>query len=265
MPAAPPWEPGVPSSRGDVLPAAAGEMRGGAGVCLCRVKERHHRGRPNSSSESSAKHSRHTSERRKSPWPSPGQRSSSWSSSGSLSKSRSRSRDKRVGRSRSCSPSPKKPASRSALGGLHHGGCRHQQWAQRSSVAQGGPGSPGARGGGCGSLLSPVALEAPALGRGVTPVGSCCARGCSCVPPRSPSRTPDAPFPPRGVERRTTSPEHATVTPILPAPGAAPGATPPSGRGDVTPPASWSPGGSRGGSQHAVKPLLWSLARPGAE
>ncbi|KGL93366.1 Serine/arginine repetitive matrix protein 2, partial [Charadrius vociferus] len=77
-----------------------------------KVKERHHRGRPNSSSESSAKHSRHASERRKSPSPSPGQRSSSWSSSGSLSKSRSRSREKRAGRSRSCSPSPKKPASR---------------------------------------------------------------------------------------------------------------------------------------------------------
>ncbi|KAI1231900.1 Serine/arginine repetitive matrix protein 2, partial [Lamprotornis superbus] len=87
------------------------EVRG-AGICLHRVKERHHRGRPNSSSESSAKHSRHASERRKSPSRSPGQRSSSWSSSGSLSKSRSRSREKRAGRSRSRSPSPKKPASR---------------------------------------------------------------------------------------------------------------------------------------------------------
>ncbi|XP_026717660.1 serine/arginine repetitive matrix protein 3 [Athene cunicularia] len=77
-----------------------------------KVKERHHRGRPNSSSESSAKHSRHASERRKSPSPSPGQRSSYWSSSGSLSKSRSHSREKRAGRSRSRSPSPKKPASR---------------------------------------------------------------------------------------------------------------------------------------------------------
>ncbi|XP_061211535.1 serine/arginine repetitive matrix protein 3 isoform X1 [Neopsephotus bourkii] len=77
-----------------------------------KVKNRHHRGRPNSSSESSAKHSRHASERRKSPSPSPGQRSTSWSSSGSLSKSRSRSRDKRAGRSRSRSPSPKKTASR---------------------------------------------------------------------------------------------------------------------------------------------------------
>ncbi|KAF4791039.1 serine/arginine repetitive matrix protein 3 [Turdus rufiventris] len=76
-----------------------------------KVKERHHRGRPNSSSESSAKHSRHASERRKSPSRSPGQRSSSWSSSGSLSKSRSRSREKRAARSRSRSPSPKKPAS----------------------------------------------------------------------------------------------------------------------------------------------------------
>ncbi|NXJ82054.1 SRRM3 protein, partial [Trogon melanurus] len=83
------------------------------GVHAKKVKERHHRGRPNSSLESSAKHSRHASERRKSPSPSPGQRSSSWSSSGSLSKSRSRSREKRVGRSRSHSPSPKKPASRS--------------------------------------------------------------------------------------------------------------------------------------------------------
>ncbi|NXT93255.1 SRRM3 protein, partial [Anhinga rufa] len=111
-PTAPPWEPGVLSSHGDTLPAMAGKMQGGTGVCLRRVKERHHRGRPNSSSESSAKHSRHASERRKSPSPSPGQRSSSWSSSGSLSKSRSRSQEKRAGRSRSRSPSPKKPASR---------------------------------------------------------------------------------------------------------------------------------------------------------
>jgi len=115
--AAPPWERGVPGSHGDTRPATAGEMRGDTGFCLRRVKERHHRGRPNSSSESSAKHSRHASERRKSPSPSPGQRSSSWSSSGSLSKSRSRSREKRAGRSRSRSPSPKKPASRSAPGG----------------------------------------------------------------------------------------------------------------------------------------------------
>ncbi|XP_071882203.1 serine/arginine repetitive matrix protein 3 isoform X2 [Anas platyrhynchos] len=78
-----------------------------------KVKERHHRGRPNSSSESSAKHSRHgASERRKSPSHSTGHRSSSWSSSGSLSKSRSRSREKRAGRSRSRSPSQKKTASR---------------------------------------------------------------------------------------------------------------------------------------------------------
>ncbi|NWX14892.1 SRRM2 protein, partial [Aegotheles bennettii] len=104
-PVHPPLPHGNPGSHGDAL-------RGGAGVCLGRVKERHHRGRPNSSSESSAKHSRHASERRKSPSPSPGQRSSSWSSSGSLSKSRSRSREKRAGRSRSRSPSPKKPASR---------------------------------------------------------------------------------------------------------------------------------------------------------
>uniref|UniRef100_A0A8C3U4I3 Serine/arginine repetitive matrix 3 n=1 Tax=Catharus ustulatus TaxID=91951 RepID=A0A8C3U4I3_CATUS len=93
-------------------PSSQDELRGGAGICLQRVKERHHRGRPNSSSESSAKHSRHASERRKSPSRSPGQRSSSWSSSGSLSKSRSRSREKRAARSRSRSPSPKKPASR---------------------------------------------------------------------------------------------------------------------------------------------------------
>lgn len=116
VPAAPPWGPWL--LRGQ--PA----NRGGRDVrrCLHRVKERHHRGRPNSSSESSAKHSRHASERRKSPSPSPGQRSSSWSSSGSLSKSRSRSREKRAGRSRSRSPSPKKPASRSAPGELWHGG-----------------------------------------------------------------------------------------------------------------------------------------------
>ncbi|XP_010219947.1 PREDICTED: serine/arginine repetitive matrix protein 3 [Tinamus guttatus] len=77
-----------------------------------KVKERHHRGRPNSSSESSAKHSRHTSERKKSLSHSTGHRSSSWSSSGSLSKSRSRSREKRAARSRTRSPSQKKTASR---------------------------------------------------------------------------------------------------------------------------------------------------------
>ncbi|NXA52707.1 SRRM3 protein, partial [Nothocercus julius] len=79
----------------------------------CRMKERHHRGRPNSSSESSAKHSRHASERKKSLSHSTGHRSSSWSSSGSLSKSRSRSREKRAARSRTRSPSQKKTASRS--------------------------------------------------------------------------------------------------------------------------------------------------------
>ncbi|NXE49590.1 SRRM3 protein, partial [Casuarius casuarius] len=77
-----------------------------------KVKERHHRGRPNSSSESSAKHSRHASERKKSLSHSTGHRSSSWSSSGSLSKSRSRSREKRAARSRTRSPSQKKNASR---------------------------------------------------------------------------------------------------------------------------------------------------------
>uniref|UniRef100_A0A8C5JBX1 CWF21 domain-containing protein n=1 Tax=Junco hyemalis TaxID=40217 RepID=A0A8C5JBX1_JUNHY len=102
-------------------PCQPGQVRGRAGICPHRVKERHHRGRPNSSSESSAKHSRHASERRKSPSPSPGQRSSSWSSSGSLSKSRSRSREKRAARSRSRSPSPKKPASRSGPRGQGHG------------------------------------------------------------------------------------------------------------------------------------------------
>ncbi|KFU95885.1 Serine/arginine repetitive matrix protein 3, partial [Chaetura pelagica] len=106
--AAPPWDPGPGHPAG----LCREGVRGAGGSCLGRVKERHHRGRPNSSSESSAKHSRHVSERRKSPSPSPGQRSSSWSSSGSLSKSRSRSREKRLGRSRSRSPSPKKPASR---------------------------------------------------------------------------------------------------------------------------------------------------------
>ncbi|NXA35323.1 SRRM3 protein, partial [Eudromia elegans] len=78
-----------------------------------KVKDRHHRGRPNSSSESSAKHSRHASERKKSLSHSTGHRSSSWSSSGSLSKSRSRSREKRAARSRTRSPSQKKTASRS--------------------------------------------------------------------------------------------------------------------------------------------------------
>ncbi|XP_019367038.1 PREDICTED: serine/arginine repetitive matrix protein 3 isoform X2 [Gavialis gangeticus] len=77
-----------------------------------KVKERHHRGRPNSSSESPIKHSRHNSERKKSVSRSTGHRSSSWSSSGSLSKSRSRSREKRAARSRTRSPSQKKTASR---------------------------------------------------------------------------------------------------------------------------------------------------------
>uniref|UniRef100_A0A663E2N2 CWF21 domain-containing protein n=1 Tax=Aquila chrysaetos chrysaetos TaxID=223781 RepID=A0A663E2N2_AQUCH len=256
---------GSPAPAGTPCPATAGEVRGGAGVCLHRVKERHHRGRPNSSSESSAKHSRHASERRKSPSPSPGQRSSSWSSSGSLSKSRSRSREKRVGRSRSRSPSPKKPASRSAPGGLRHGGHGYPQWAQRASVAQGGPSCPGAREGANRSLLAPVALEMSAPGGGCHSHGGLRCMGCPCIPPGTPAHTPDASPPPHGAERRTTSPEHATVTPIPPAPGAAPGATPPSGRGDVTPPASWSPGGSRGGSRHTAKALPRPLARPRAE
>uniref|UniRef100_A0A8D0GMJ5 Serine/arginine repetitive matrix 3 n=1 Tax=Sphenodon punctatus TaxID=8508 RepID=A0A8D0GMJ5_SPHPU len=72
-----------------------------------RVKERHHRGRPHSCSQSPVKRSRHNSERKKSLT-----RSSSWSSSGSLSKSRSRSREKRAARSRTRSLSQKKNASR---------------------------------------------------------------------------------------------------------------------------------------------------------
>ena len=53
--------------------------------------------------------------------------------------------------------------------------------------------------------------------------------------------------------------EHATVTRTLLGPGAAPEATPQSGRGDVTPPASWSPEGSPGGSQREV--CAWSVSR----
>ncbi|KAI6074267.1 Rna-directed dna polymerase from mobile element jockey-like [Aix galericulata] len=183
------------------------------------VKERHHRGRPNSSSESSAKHSRHgASERRKSPSHSTGHRSSSWSSSGSLSKSRSRSREKRAGRSRSRSPSQKKTASRSARGARGARGARLGAWGVPAGE---GLGAPTARPG------APGAPDAPRL----------------------------------GLERRTTSPEHATVTPIPPGPGAAPEATPPSGRGDAIPPASWSPGGSPGGARRAQPPpLAWPLA-----
>ncbi|XP_069082820.1 serine/arginine repetitive matrix protein 3 isoform X1 [Pleurodeles waltl] len=73
-----------------------------------KVKGRHHRGRPNSCSESAVKHSRHNSERKKSVSRSPGHRGSSWSSSCS----RSRSRDKRSVRSRSRSSSQKKNTSR---------------------------------------------------------------------------------------------------------------------------------------------------------
>ncbi|XP_060549144.1 serine/arginine repetitive matrix protein 3 isoform X1 [Pantherophis guttatus] len=72
-------------------------------VHLKTVKERHHRGRPHSCSPTSAKHSRHNSERKRSL-----SRSSSWSSSRSPSKSRSRSREKRAGRSRTRSGSQKK-------------------------------------------------------------------------------------------------------------------------------------------------------------
>lgn len=156
----------------------------------------------------------------------------------------------------------------SPRGGIGHGGHGYQPWAQRASAAQGGPGSPGAQGGGYWSLLALVTLEVPAPGGGVTPVWSCCAWAVPASHPETPTRTPDAPPlppPPHAVERRTMSPEHATVTPIPPAPGAAPGATPPSGRGDVTPQASWSPGGSRGGCWHATKPLPRPLAWPGTE
>lgn len=240
-------------------PASQDEVRDGAGICLHRVKERHHRGRPNSSSESSAKHSRHASERRKSPSPSPGQRSSSWSSSGSLSKSRSRSREKRAGRSRSRSPSPKKPASRSGPGGQGHGGHRGcQQLARRASRLRV---VPAALGLGVGSQVI-VGHTGNA-----SPRWECHPCRVSLHPTRDPSPLPDPspPPPPRGVERRTTSPEHVTVIPIPPVPGAAPGATPPSGSGGVTPPASWSPGGSPGGSWRAAKALPRLLARPGAE
>ncbi|XP_039363281.1 serine/arginine repetitive matrix protein 3 isoform X1 [Mauremys reevesii] len=87
-------------------PAARGAEKN-HGAHLKKVKDRHHRGRPNSCSQSPVKHSRHNSERRKSL-----SRSSSWSSSGSPSKSRSRSREKRAARSRSQSPLQKKNASR---------------------------------------------------------------------------------------------------------------------------------------------------------
>ncbi|XP_030392477.1 serine/arginine repetitive matrix protein 3 [Gopherus evgoodei] len=87
-------------------PAARGAEKN-HGAHLKKVKDRHHRGRPNSCSQSPVKHSRHNSERRKSL-----SRSSSWSSSSSPSKSRSRSREKRAARSRSQSPSQKKNSSR---------------------------------------------------------------------------------------------------------------------------------------------------------
>ncbi|XP_069471051.1 serine/arginine repetitive matrix protein 3 isoform X2 [Ambystoma mexicanum] len=78
------------------------------GAPLKKVKSRHHRGRPNSCSESAVKHSRHNTERKKSVSRSPGHRGSSWSSSFS----RSRSREKRSVRSRSRSPSQKKNITR---------------------------------------------------------------------------------------------------------------------------------------------------------
>ncbi|XP_063002596.1 serine/arginine repetitive matrix protein 3 [Elgaria multicarinata webbii] len=81
--------------------AAGAEKRHGA--YLKTSKERHHRGRPHSSSPAPTKHSRHNSDRRKSL-----SRSSSWSSSRSPSKSRSRSREKRSARSRTRSGSQKK-------------------------------------------------------------------------------------------------------------------------------------------------------------
>ncbi|XP_074870093.1 serine/arginine repetitive matrix protein 3 [Carettochelys insculpta] len=94
------------SSCSHPYPATLGAEKN-PGAHLKKVKDRHHRGRPNSCSQSPVKHSRHDSERR-----SPCQRSSSWSSSDSPSKSRSRSREKRTARSRSHSPSQKKTASR---------------------------------------------------------------------------------------------------------------------------------------------------------
>lgn len=178
---------GSPAPAGTPCPATVGEVRGGAGVCLHRVKERHHRGRPNSSSESSAKHSRHASERRKSPSPSPGQRSSSWSSSGSLSKSRSRSREKRVGRSRSRSPSPKKPASRSAPGGLRHGGTGTRNGLREHPWLRVVPVAPGLGKGLTGRCWPWWHWKCQPQVGGVTPMGGCCA---GAVPASHPGPQP---------------------------------------------------------------------------
>lgn len=162
-------------------PSSQDAVRGGAGICLHRVKERHHRGRPNSSSESSAKHSRHASERRKSPSRSPGQRSSSWSSSGSLSKSRSRSREKRAARSRSRSPSPKKPASRSGPGGHGHG-----DTAGASSGLRERRGSGWSRGGVASHCWSHWKCQ---LQVGVSSVQGTAVTACPCAPHGTPARS----------------------------------------------------------------------------
>ncbi|PIO40214.1 hypothetical protein AB205_0139120 [Aquarana catesbeiana] len=96
-------------SEGSLLSHTTG-MEKNHGVTAKKLKIKHHRGRQNSCSESSVKHIRQNSDRKKSPVRSTGHRGSSWSSS--RSPSRSRSRDKRMARSRSRSASQKKALNR---------------------------------------------------------------------------------------------------------------------------------------------------------